>query len=105
MARVRLVISDVDHRHAADFQAITQRKPGVVQITGGDLNGTKVKGTLAKLVVANRGVELSKGHREILVFHLPGECIFKPLPQTQRRVDVPFVAWNEKWREKRKTLD
>src|SRR5262245_41818710 len=105
MARVRLVISNVDHRHAAGFQAITQRKPGVVQVTGSDPNGAKIKSALAKLVVTNRGVELTKRHREILVFHLPGECIFKPLPQTQRRVDVPFVAWNEKWRKKRKTLD
>ena len=48
MARVRLVIGGVDHHHAAGFQAVTHRKPGVVQVTGGDLNGAKVKGALAE---------------------------------------------------------
>src|SRR5207344_3069952 len=93
------------HRHATGFQTVTQRKPRVVQITGGDLNGTKVKGTLAKLVVANRGVELAECHREILVLHLPGEGILQALPQTLRRVDVPFVPRDEEWREKKKPLD
>src|SRR4029077_12366828 len=105
MARVRLVISGVDHRHAAGFQAVTQRKAGVVQVAGGDLNSAKVKGSFGKLVVANRGVELAKRHREISVLHLPGEGVLQALPQTLRRIDVPFIPLDEEWREKRKTLD
>ena len=49
---VRLMIGGVDHRHPAGFQAIAQREPWVVQITGGDLNGAKIEGTFAKIVVA-----------------------------------------------------
>src|SRR5215470_2511925 len=105
MARVRLVIGGVDHRHAASFQAVTQCKAGVVQVTGGDLNGSKVKGAFGKLVVANRSVELAKRHREIRVLHLPGESILQTLPQALRRIDVPFVTMDEEWREKGKTLD
>ena len=105
MARVRLVIGSVDHRHAAGFQAVTHRKPGMVQVTGGDLNGAKVKGALGKLVVANRGVELAKCHREIRVLHLPGEGILQALPQTLRRVDVPFVPLDEERSKKGKSLD
>src|SRR4029453_15786603 len=70
MARVRLMIGGVHYRYTAGFQAVTQRKPGVVQVTGRDLNAAEVKGALAKLVVANRGIELAKCYREILVLHL-----------------------------------
>ena len=88
MARVRFVIGSVDHRHAAGFQAVTHRKPWVVQVTGGDLNGAEVKGALMKLVVANRGVKLAKCHRKILVLHLPGEGILPgaaPNPAARKR--------------------
>jgi hypothetical protein len=77
----------------------------VVQVSGGDLNGAKVKGALGKLVVTDRGAELAKCHREIRVLHLPGECILQALPQTLRRVDVKFVPIDEERREKRKPLD
>src|SRR4030095_11391803 len=30
MPRVRLMIGGVDHHHAADFQAVTHRKPGMI---------------------------------------------------------------------------
>ena len=99
MARVRLMIGSVDHRHAAGFQAVTHRKAGMVQVTGGDLNGAKVKGALGKLVVANRGVELAKCHREYTILDLPGEGILQALPQTLRRIDVPFVPGDEERRE------
>ena len=46
VARVRFVIGSIDQRHTAGFQAITHCEPGVVQVTGGDLNGAKVKGAL-----------------------------------------------------------
>src|SRR5215831_13523384 len=105
MARVRLMIGGVDHNHAAGFQAVTQCKPGVVQVTGGDLNGTKIKSAFAKIMIANRSVELAKCHWEIRVLHLPGEGILQALPQTLCRVDVPFVSRDEEWREKRKPLD
>src|SRR6266481_4335815 len=105
MARVRLVIGSVDHRHATGFQAVTKRKPGVVLVTGSDLNGAEVKGAFDKVMVANRGAELAKCHREIRVLHLPGEGILQALPQTLRRVDVPFVPLDEERREKGKTLD
>src|SRR4030095_5809700 len=105
MARVRLLRGGVDTSHAAGFQAVTQRKSGVVQVTGGDLNRAEVKGALGELVVADRGAELAKCHREILVLHLPGEGILQALPQTLRRVDVPFVSRDKERRKKRKTLD
>src|SRR4030095_6951166 len=70
-----------------------------------DLNSAEVKGAFAKLVVADRGAELAKCHREILVLHLPGEGVLQALPQTLRRVDVKFVPLDEERREKRKTLD
>src|SRR5262245_34008202 len=105
MARVRLVIGSVDHRHTAYFQPVTQRKSGVVQVTGGDLNSAEVKGAFAKLVIADRGAELAKRYREIRVLHLPCEGILQALPQTLRRVDVKFVSLDEERRKKGKTLD
>src|SRR5215472_7130281 len=105
MARVRLVIGSVDHRHTACFQPVTQRDPGVVQVTGGDLNGAKVKGAFGKIVVANRGAELAQCHREIGIFHLPSEGILQALPQTLSRVDVKLVSWDKERRKKRKPLD
>src|SRR4029077_16754739 len=105
MARVRLGIGSVDHRHATGFQAVTKRKPGVVLVTGGDLNGAEVKGAFDKVMVANRGAELAKCHREIRVLHLPGEGILQAPTQTLGRVDVPFVPLDEERREKGKALD
>jgi hypothetical protein len=105
MARVRLVIGSVDHRYAARFQAKTQCNARVVQVTGSDLNGTQVKDALGKLVVAYSGAELAKRHWKIRILHLPGEGILQALPQTLRRVYVPFVSLDEEWREKGKTLD
>src|SRR5215813_13245292 len=104
MARVGLVIGSVDHRHTACFQPVTQRDPGVVQVTGGDLNSAKVKGAFGKIVVANRGAELAKRYREIRVLQLPCEGILQALPQTLRRVDVKFVPLDEERRKKGKPL-
>ena len=100
MARVRLVIGGVNHHSAAGFQAVTQCKPGVVQVTRGDLNGAEVKAALAKFVVVNRGAELAECYREIRVLHLPGKGVLQTLPQALRRVDVPFIAGDEERREK-----
>lgn len=100
MRRVRLVIRGVDDADTTAFQPVTQREPGMVQITGRHSNSAELKRSFDKFVVADYGAELPQRDREILVLHLTGESILQSLSQALRRVDVPFVPRNKERREK-----
>ena len=103
--RVRLVIGRVHEGGAVRLEAVAERDPGVIEISGGGVDGTQLEGALAQVMVANRGAHLAERHREIGVLHLPGERLLEPPATAARRVDVPLVARDEQRREEGEALD